>query len=653
MTRRLFVVLGLGLGFAGCGGSDPLEVPEQCNPLGAGASCMMPWPSSAYLAVDSATETGFHLDVPIEAMPINNDQIYVDPAPINRWDGFSPSGPILASFPAGVSADGLPPLDHPEESLEADSPIVLVNMETGERAPFFAEVDMNQADPLLRTLIIRPVVRLAPGSRYAVGIRTTVKGGDGAALPISNAFAALRDGTDYNHPRMAALTPRYDDIFAALEAEGVSKDDLALAWDFVTASDEFLTRDLMTMRTDALEAMGTAGANLTYTADELAGDPTLVHKLLIGTVQSPNFLTNGERDDSVMRRAASGLPEMDGMRDANFAAIIPKCVVDVNTVLPVPVMVFGHGLFGSAKEYLSDDFVGKLAEQDCFVIIAGDFIGLTSRQLGTAAIAANDLNKANAITEKLAQSVIDFISIEHAIRGPMHDNAQFEYNGVPVVDPTRVFYFGASLGGIMGTVFMGYDPTITRGALGVPGGPWSMLVERSNAWNALQAPAHSAYVDQSYYQILVSLLTMAFEPYDPITSAPHVINDPMPDTPAKQIFMYETLGDCLVSNISSETLARTMGLPVVMPSLKQPYGLAPLAGTGSSGFSIYDEHPTPLPSEFNTPPVEDNGTHSGVHQRAAVLRQIEAFLYDGVVSDQCFSDGVTAVECDCSTGACE
>jgi hypothetical protein len=285
-------------------------------------------------------------------------------------------------------------------------------------------------------------------------------------------------------------------------------------------------------------------------------------------------------------------------------------------------------------------------------VIAGDFIGLTSRQLGAAALAANDLNKAAGITEKLAQSVIDFISIENAIRGPMHDDPQFEYMGVPVVDPTRVFYFGASLGGIMGTVFMSYDPTILRGALGVPGGPWSMLVERSNAWNALQGPAHAAYRDESYYEILVSLLSMAFEPYDPITSAPHVINDPLPDTPVKQIMMYETLGDCLVTNVSSETLARTMGLPLVMPSLKEPYGLTPAAGAGTSGFSIYDEHPTPLPSQFNTPPADDNGTHGGVHKRPAVLREIEDFLYNGVVSDQCFAQAVAA-ECDCSTGACE
>src|SRR5689334_2582064 len=134
---RTYAFVCLALALAACGG-DSLEVNAECNPLGAGTSCMMPWPSSAYLEEDSSTATGFRLDIPAEAMPINTNDVRVDPAPLNRWDGFSPSGPIVASFPHGVSATGLPGHGDIAASLADDSPIVLVNMETGERAPFFA-----------------------------------------------------------------------------------------------------------------------------------------------------------------------------------------------------------------------------------------------------------------------------------------------------------------------------------------------------------------------------------------------------------------------------------------------------------------------------------------------------------------------------------
>lgn len=646
-TSAFFASLSFAL-FA-CGGDEGSPIATECNPLG-GVSCMMPWPSATYMVEDSSSETGFRLDVPIGAMPVNTNDVIVDPGPINRWDGFSPSGPIVASFPTGVSADGLPGHDDIGASLDADSPIVLLNMDTGERAMFFAEVDMNADLPTQRTLIIRPTKRLDPASRYAVAIRDTVKGAGGEDLDVPPAFTAIRDGGSYDHPRFAALAARYDDIFAALDAEGVSADELVLAWDFVTASDEFLTSDLLAMREDALEAMGEAGANLTFESQEFSGNPARVHKLITGTLDSPNFLTNDERDDSIMRRDASGRPDLDGMREANFTAIMPACVT--TATLPIPVMVFGHGLFGSGEGYLNDNLLQQVSQDYCFVVIAGDFIGLTERQIGVAALAANDLNKAYGITEKLAQSVIDFIAIEHAIRGPMREAPVFEYEGTPVVDPTRIYYFGASLGGIMGTSFMAYDKEVLRGVISVPGGPWSMLFERSLAWNALQGPAHASYPDPANFQILISLLSMAFEPYDPITAAPHLLQNPLPDTPIKQILAIEAIADSLVANVSTETLARTIGLPIVMPSLKEPYGLVGVSGGSPNGLSIYDENVSPVPGEFNIPPEDDNGTHSGVHEQPAVLREIEHFLYDGEASNQC-EVAQTAVPCDCAAGACD
>ena len=65
-------------------------------------------------------------------------------------------------------------------------------------------------------------------------------------------------------------------MFAALEEAGVPRDELVLAWDFVTASDESLTADMLAMRDQALPAMGEAGANLGFTADGGRGQPGAV-----------------------------------------------------------------------------------------------------------------------------------------------------------------------------------------------------------------------------------------------------------------------------------------------------------------------------------------------------------------------------------------
>lgn len=326
--------------------------------------------------------------------------------------------------------------------------------------------------------------------------------------------------------------------------------------------------------------------------------------------------------------------------------------------LPRPTIIFGHGLFGSSQGYLDDGFVQQLAEDHCLVIIAGDFIGLTSRQLGAAGLAVTDLNRGPTITEKLAQSVIDFMALESLARGAMAASPQFRIggtaDGAPVIDPDQVFYVGGSLGGIMGNVIMAYDPNLTRGVLAVPGGSWSLLIERSNAWALLQQVIQGAYDDPQVYQLDVALFGMAFEPYDPITTAAHVIKDPLFGNPVKNILMWYSIGDCLVSNITTELTARTMGIGMIGPSVKSPWHLAPTPGAFDSGIVVFDDHPTPLPPETNVPPATDNGTHAGINRKAAALRMVERFLLppDPQAVDGCQLGGIPA-PCDCATGACD
>ena len=645
-SLRLIAPLLLCLAACGDEGSRS-PIADTCNPLGE-QTCLLPWPSSSFLVEDLTTATGYRLDLPATSLPVNGDARPIKPEVFNRWDGFSPSGPILALFPTGVSGDGLPPPDDPARSIAADSPIVLLDMDRMERAPFFAEIDQNVRKAEERALIIRPLVRLQPKTRYAVGLRKSLHAADGSALVSPAGFVSLQAGDDLGHPRAKLL--RHQEVIAALGAAGVAADDLVLAWDFRTASDEFLTADLVTMRNTAVPAIGNAGANLTFTATERPANPTLVSKAILGTFKSPDFLTDGETDASVLRRDAGGLPMQQGMRDANFGLVIPKCVETAQ--LPIPTIVFGHGLFGTGAGYLDDDFLQKVANQQCFVIVAGDFIGLTERQFAAAALTANDLNKSGGITEKLAQSVIDFIALENLVRGPLRASPLLKRGNAEIIDPAKVYYLGGSLGGIMGNVFMAYDPFITRGALGVPGGAWTLLFERSIAWSALRAAAQGSYTDPLEYQLLIALLGMRFEPYDPITTAPRVVMDPIPGTPPKQILMYEAIGDCLVNNYSTETVVRTMGLSLVTPSVKQPWGIPAITGAATSGFTVYDEHPTPLPpSTTNAQPAEDNGTHSGVNKRQAVLDAVRAFVLDGRVIQACRM-GDAPKPCDCGTGAC-
>jgi len=354
----------------------------------------------------------------------------------------------------------------------------------------------------------------------------------------------------------------------------------------------------------------------------------------------------------VMRRDMRGLPLLAGTYDARFAAIIPACVQDGQQTLPRPTIIFGHGLFGSAEGYLGDDFVANLAQQHCFIILAGDFIGLTERQFALAPLAVNDFNKGPQIADKLEQSIIDFITLEAAARGPMAASDAFKVNNMAVIDPTRIYYVGGSLGGIMGNTFMAYDPNITRGVLAVPGGNWSMLLERSAAWQILLTVHQGAYPDPEVHQLNLALaFGMGLEPVDPMTTAAHVLKDPLFGNPAKNILIWYALGDSLVTNISTEMTARELGIPLLGPTVKTPWGLTEMAGPLPNGLVVYDQKREPLPFDTNEPQT-DNGTHSGVNKLPAPMRQVEQFLLPPFVASQACALDTTVAPCDCTTGAC-
>jgi hypothetical protein len=198
---------------------------------------------------------------------------------------------------------------------------------------------------------------------------------------------------------------------------------------------------------------------------------------------------------------------------------------------------------------------------------------------------------------------------------------------------------------------MAYEPDVLKGALGVPGGNWTLNFERSLAWPVLQLALQNAYPGFLVDQSLIAVVGMIWDRFDPITTSGRVILDPLPGVPAKQIFIYEGLGDSLVTHLSTEMVVRTMGLPVTGPSLYTPFGMVESQAPVPSGFTILDENVSPLPPEENIPPDDDSGTHSGVNKREAVQNMIRGFFNDGELVHGCQVGGAPA-PCDCSTGAC-
>src|SRR5205085_12103974 len=67
----------------------------------------------------------------------------------------------------------------------------------------------------------------------------------------------------------------------------------------------------------------------------------------------------------------------------------------------------------------------------------------------------------------LVQTVVDNMALGRALKAGL----DIPGIGTNLVDPTRIYYYGISFGGIYGTMLMGTDPLFHRGLMNVPGGP--------------------------------------------------------------------------------------------------------------------------------------------------------------------------------------
>ena len=125
----------------------PVENADRCDFLDP-AVCLQPFPNDYFTKDDPASVTGKRLNLNDQSMPANTDGVHIDPTDINRADGFSPGNLITIKIPGldtpaafdntgFVSEDDLHAYDDPNQ------PVIVINAETGERQPIWAELDSN------------------------------------------------------------------------------------------------------------------------------------------------------------------------------------------------------------------------------------------------------------------------------------------------------------------------------------------------------------------------------------------------------------------------------------------------------------------------------------------------------------------------------
>jgi hypothetical protein len=652
-----------------------LTNPDPCDVLND-VSCLLPFPSSRFL-VPAKTPTRVRVELPpAELLPLFGG-FGPDPSHYSRNDGFSPTAQVLMHFPAGVdvAASNAPRIDPTTRSygtrgLDADSPTLLIDAETGERINHWIENDAR-ARNLARVLtFLRPGESLTPGHRYIVAVRRLVDA-SGAPVPAEPAFAAIRDRRPSTIAAVRKRAAQLEPVLARLARFGVARDELILAIDFVVMSDASLTGEMLAMRRQAFRwlddelAQGRQPFTVTTVTDVNPGcaDPGLaIWRRIEGTFSVPLFLESDPNSapavPAFLRRGAQGKPLAEGFTQAPFGAAIPCSALARGGL---PGLVIGHGLFGTGPGTVNSLTASRGLTQFDFVSVATNFSGLSgpdvSGPLDQTFIfqIIVDPTLFPALPDRLRQGQLGTLVLARLLaRGAFNAHAAFQLpSGAGAIDASaKPHYFGASLGGIMGTMFAALTPDLEKFNVDVPAINFSLLLHRATPFIQFEQLIGLLNRDALDQSLGIGLQHELWVRGEPAGYATHVTEKPLPGTNAKKVLATVALYDHQVSNLGSQLLGRTLRLGSLEGSVMTGLpGQPDLSGPQDSGYIVYStgsfdpDNPAHLP--FIPPLVNDqvqisrcdpHGRRGFIPASIAQLRQF--FTPDGQIENFCSDDGV-------------
>ena len=674
-AQRLAVLMGAALLAASCGSdsdeSEPTPTPSSTTTTAAapttapsddpesfagtieltldqdptceliGHECLLPFPSDALTVDDSTSATGRRVALPASQMPVNSGGVVVDVSRQNRADGFSPGSAGLVLIP-GVDPAGssLPPVTDIAQSIADGSGSVVVDATTGDRWPHWAELDSNATDPERQGLFVRPAVNYPDGHRIVIGLRNLVDE-SGAAIEPTDTFRAFRDRLESDVAEVEARRPAMERVFADLEAAGVARDELVIAWEFTVISTESLTGPLVHMRDDAFAILGDDAPS--FTVDAVNRDDDDTYTYIEGTYEVPLYLTDdGSSGNGLNLVGDSDLPEVNGTWNSVY-----RCMIHDNTTSAEPGggVVYGHGLLGTRNQVTSAG-PRLLAEHHNHVICGTDLIGMADEDVGNALRALGDLSTFSTLSDRLLQGQLNTLFLGRLMRhenGFVAHEAFRDTDDKALLDTEQLAYYGISQGGIMGPVSTAVSTDWDRGVFGVPGINYSTLLNRSVDFDTYQLVLDPAYPDKLEQAQLLLLIQMLWDRGEGNGYVNHY-TDPLDGLNEKFGLLHGALGDHQVANVAMDVMARSMGASVVWPAVGdgrsadvEPFwGLPRIESYPFEGSAtdMWDSG-QPVPPIENTVPQEGTDPHEDPRRHLVAVEQIDAFLRTGTVTDVC------------------
>jgi hypothetical protein len=595
-------------------------------------------------------------------MPRNKAGRPIDPADMNRADGFSPGSMLITKVPgldtpAAARRSKLPPIGDLSRSLARRSPVVVINARTGRRHPVWAEIDSNPRRPRDRVLIVRPGRNFAEGERYIVALRN-LKNRRGRTIQPSRGFRIYRDGIDSRDRLTQMRRPHFEAIFRKLAGAGVARRSLYLAWDFTVASRDSLAGRALHIRDQAFRQLGDTnlrdltvqGSAPAFTVD-LVQDRTpaeddRIARRIEGTITVPCFLTNGCQPGGRFALDRHGRPQQRGTTTFRYFCNVPRSALDPAAPPQARPALYGHGLLGNPAEFDADN-VKSMSNEHNILFCATAWAGFAAEDVQHIVTVLNDLSRFASVADRMQQGFLQQLFLGRALIHPqgLGSHPAFQKSGQSLIDTRRLFFDGNSQGGIMGGALTALAPDFDRAVLGVPGMNYSTLLQRSVDFAQFSPILYGGYPKQLERQLWLAQIQLLWDRGESNGYAQHMTTRPLPNTPRHEVLMHVAFGDHQVADVTALVMARTIGARIRQPALaagRSPfsnpwYGLERIRSYPHPGSAlVWWDSGTPAAPLRNVPNRAGADPHSHPRSDPAARRQKSEFLkVGGAVVDVC------------------
>lgn len=524
-----------------------------------------PFPSNRFTVPEPSHITGLRVNLPLpdcDARPSDCADLRV----VNELDGFN---------------------IQPRLSIPFDGPIDPGSVTSGAlfllRLPGGPAVGINQViwDPATKTAYAESDELLDQHTRYALIVTARVRDGAGQPVLASQEFRNFRQLVDGEYQR--ALQ---EAVQAAVQA-GVAEMDIVAASVFTTQSVTAVlekVRDQLDGSTagPATLQLGPQGYRTVFRLDQVKGitwnrqtgdnppkftpsavglsfldafAPGAVGRIAFGKYPSPDYMLHpGEYIPAT--GTLTGMPQVQGANDVYFNLFLPS------SPMPAagwPVVIWGHG--GSlSKDDNVYNVAASLASQGLATIainalgrgggpqgtlrvdlVTGESItlpsggrgfdqngdGLIDAQEGATALPPRDIL---GQSDAQRQTVVDWMQLVRVIAA----GVDVDGDGIPDLDPARIYYFGGSFGGGLGPQLLALEPRVRAGVFSYPAGAAGRIdiirlrpAQRGSFTGAALAARTPSLINSDGLTSLdgVALGPPFFNENMPLRDQPAVIND--------------------------------------------------------------------------------------------------------------------------------